>query len=258
MMNFNLTLKERKYLQRAAGVKVDGSIGPKTYAAMRKISGGTNYNRILTRFVQTTFNNLSKNKIKVDGVWGGVTEASLHKLVYGAYPSRKPKMSKSRGIIVPKRPAWTKELPRTTAEKTAYYGKPGSNFVRMYFPFKMYYAGKLTKTTRVNKRCKPMYEHRYEMLLSHFGQSELDRLKISDHSGLANVRKIRGGTAWSSHSWACADDVNAADNRMSMTLAQSRFGSNKYQAYWDIVYESGAMSLGLEHDFDVMHCSYTR
>ena len=98
-MNFNLTLKERQFLQRAAGVTADGVFGRKTYAAMKKASGGTTTNRIVTRFIQTTFNNNSKTKIKVDGIYGGVTEASIHKLVYGKYPTRKPKTIKGKLII---------------------------------------------------------------------------------------------------------------------------------------------------------------
>lgn len=255
-MNFNLTTKEKQFLQRAAGVAPDGQIGPKTYAAMRKVSGGTNYNRILARFIQTTINNNSKTKVKVDGYWGPVSDANLHRIVYGKFPSRKPKPVKGK-LIIPKRPSWTKELPRTTAEKTRYYGKPGTNFVRMYFPAITYYAGNRVRTTRVNKKCKAMFEHKNEMLLAHFGQTELDRLKLSDYSGLANVRKVRGGRAWSSHSWACAEDTNATDNRMSMTATNARFAKPEYQAYWDIVYKSGAKSLGLEAGFDWMHLSYT-
>lgn len=40
--------------------------------------------------------------------------------------------------------------------------------------------------------------------------------ELKTWDGCYNVRKVRGGTAWSLHSWAIAIDVNAAENGLNM------------------------------------------
>jgi hypothetical protein len=226
---------------------------------MRKKVGGPNYKKIVAKYIQTMINeHTGKKVLVVDSAFGPATDAALHKLVYGVYP-KKPKKTNGSIITKPARPEWTKHLPRGTVQKKKYFGNPGDNLVRMTFPYKMYYAGKLVKTTRVNIQAKDRFEAVFKKLLAHYGQAELDRLRISDYGGLVNIRRIRGGTAWSSHAFGAAIDLGAAYNRMGQHADTALFASSTdYQAMFNIFYSEGFISLGLEHGYDFMHLSLER
>lgn len=73
----------------------------------------------------------------------------------------------------------------------------------------------------VNKDFLP---HLKQAFLNLYTRKIINQLKSLD--GIYCVRKVRGGTGWSSHSWACAIDVNAATNKLgTMGDMREEFGN---------------------------------
>jgi hypothetical protein len=106
-------------------------------------------------------------------------------------------------------------------------------------------------------RCHELVEHSFQSVfdqtIDHYGEAEWRRLGLDRFSGCFNVRKMRGGTSWSMHSWGIAYDLDAARNSLHQTSKTAQFAKPEYKPYWDIVESEGLVSLGRKKDFDWMH-----
>ncbi len=83
--------------------------------------------------------------------------------------------------------------------------------------------------------------------------ARIKELGIDLFGGCFNFRKMRGGSAWSKHSWGIAIDLDPARNTLKETRATARFARPEYQPMIDIFYKHGFISLGVERNFDWMH-----
>lgn len=258
---YPLRVEEIKYLQRKLGVTADGIVGPKTLTAIRSATR-TRRDEIgtLVDYAQRVINESNTGApIKVDGVFGPITEYRLSKLVKPVFAPVPEKGLFGTELILPPRSAFNATLPLdNTKSLKAYYGEPGENLVRMTFPYPMFYGDKLVKTTLVNRKAKEAFENLFEGILNAYTRSDINELELNAYSGCFNNRAIRGGTRISTHAFAIAMDLCAVKNRLRTPLKYALFGQKQYQAYWDAVYAAGFTSLGLESNRDVMHISLTR
>ena len=90
-------------------------------------------------------------------------------------------------------------------------------------------------------------------LLAHYGYFKIKELGIDLFGGCFNYRKMRGGSAWSMHSWGIAIDLDPARNQLKETSKTARFARPEYKPMIDIFYSHGFISLGIEKNFDFMH-----
>ena len=86
-----------------------------------------------------------------------------------------------------------------------------------------------------------------------YGEKEVIRLKLDTFGGCVNVRKMRGGSSWSIHSWGAAVDLNPDNNQLKWGKPQATFSKAEYNDFWKIVQAEGWTSLGKERNFDWMH-----
>ena len=148
----------------------------------------------------------------------------------------------------------------TTNQIIKKYGKPNETgagyLVTIDLPYPMRLAWDLeTKVTRM--RCHRLVADKFlavfNDLLNHYGYEEIKRLGIDLFGGCFNFRKMRGGSAWSTHSWAIAVDLDPARNKLKETKRTARFARPEYKPMIDIFYKHGFESLGIEKDYDWMH-----
>ena len=148
----------------------------------------------------------------------------------------------------------------TTAQLTKKFGKPNETgegyLVTIELPYPMRLAWDLeTNVTRM--RCHKLvagnFKGVFNDLLAHYGYEEIKRLGIDLFGGCFNYRKMRGGYAWSTHSWGIAIDLDPARNKLKETKRTARFARPEYKPMIDIFYKWGFESLGIEKDFDWMH-----
>lgn len=194
----------------------DGKIGAKTLTAIKRFQ--------------------KDNGLTVDGKVGPNTEAVLL-----ADPTKPP----TAGKLL------------STAEIIQRYGPPGpSNLVIMELPFKMRISWDLKSFTRkiqVHRLVAPKLRAVFDEILQVYGLEEIQRLGIDLYGGVYNLRKMRGGSEWSRHSWGIAIDLDPARNPLKSSHRTAQFAKPEYKRMIEIFYKHGFVGLGPEKDYDWMH-----
>lgn len=147
----------------------------------------------------------------------------------------------------------------TTKEIIQKYGTPnesGTYLEVINLPYPMRIAWDVNTT--INKMsCHKLLVNNFlgvfNDLLKEYGISEIKRLGIDLFGGCFNFRKMRGGSDWSTHSWAIAIDLDPNRNKLKETSKTARFARPEYKKMIDIFYKHGFVSLGVERNFDWMH-----
>ena len=148
----------------------------------------------------------------------------------------------------------------TTKQIIKKYGEPhitgGDYLTTITLPYPMRLAWDLD--TKVKKmRCHKLVADKFiaifEDILEHYGLEKIQELGIDLFGGCFNYRKMRGGTSWSTHSWAIAIDLDPARNTLKESSKTARFARKEYKPMIDIFYKHGFISLGVEKNYDWMH-----
>lgn len=148
----------------------------------------------------------------------------------------------------------------TTNQIIARYGRPnetGAGYltvIKLPYPMRLAWDTKV-KVTRMSchKKVADQLSAIFKEILEHYGLDEIQRLGIDLFGGCFNYRRMRGGSAWSTHAWGIAVDLDPARNRLRETKRTARFARPEYECMIDIFYKHGFESLGREKDYDWMH-----
>jgi D-alanyl-D-alanine carboxypeptidase len=147
-----------------------------------------------------------------------------------------------------------------TPEIIAKYGKPTQNGSPYLTTIKLPYPMRLAwdKKVSVNKMsCHKLlvnnFTNVFNELLAHYGLAELQRLEIDIFGGCFNFRAMRGGSDYSTHSWAIAIDLNPEKNTLQMRYSQSQFSKPEYAKMHEIFEKNGFINLGKTKGYDTMH-----
>ena len=92
----------------------------------------------------------------------------------------------------------------------------------------------------------------------HYGPADIDRLGLDLFGGDYNPRRMRGGTAWSTHAWGIAIDWDPARNQLKWGRGRASLAAPDYADWWKIWEDQGWVSLGRSRDFDWMHVQAAR
>lgn len=144
---------------------------------------------------------------------------------------------------------------------SAFYGEVGKNQVTCKLPFPMVIAWNTKQTVHsysCHKLVKEPMEALWNKVLEEYGLEEIKKLRLNYFGGCLNVRKMRGGSAWSMHAWGIAVDIDPERNALNMNHKQATMAKPEYDKFWEIVYDHGAISLGKERDYDWMHFQWAR
>lgn len=156
------------------------------------------------------------------------------------------------------KPRWPLQ---TALEMDRFFGAKGTNTVSLTLPYTMRVAWNMEKSvTRFdcNRKVKESLERILIRALDHYGIDVIRQMRLDRYGGCLNVRKMRGGSAWSIHSWGCAVDIDPDHNQLKFHRAQATLDNPEYDAWWRFVYDEGAISLGRERDYDWMHLQFAR
>jgi len=218
--SFGEEVKQWQLFLQSAGYKVpfiDGAFGPITERETLKFQ--------------------AKNGLKPDGVVGPKTRQFITAVSQNTPLSEK----------------WPKQNYKSMVN---FYGPVGENQTKLELPYKLKLAWDssitLTKITCHEKVAKSLYTI-FENTLKTYGEKEISKLKLDLFGGCLNVRKMRGGSAWSIHSWGAAVDLDPDRNQLKWAKPRASFSKLEYKNFWEIVESEGWVSLGRERNYDWMH-----
>lgn len=95
-------------------------------------------------------------------------------------------------------------------------------------------------------------------VLDHYGPARIRELGLDRFGGCLNVRRMRGGSAWSMHAWGAAIDFDPEHNQLKWNGSRARFARPEYDQWWELWEAEGFVSLGRARDFDWMHVQAAR
>jgi hypothetical protein len=205
---------------------VDGTIGPKTRAAITKFQ---------------TMNGLDAT--------GELNQPTIDALE--AQLASNPEVQGSDDVVP--YTFWPKE---TTQNLLQYYGNVGENQVKIDTPYSMVLAWdpstSISKITCHKKVAESLYSI-LENVAYCYSEQEIVKHGFNLFGGSLNVRKIRGGDRWSTHSWGIAIDIDPARNGLNTKWKDAYLGRPECEDFVECFKDEGWYSLGLEKDYDAMH-----
>lgn len=137
-----------------------------------------------------------------------------------------------------------------------YYGEVGENQVILELPYEMRLSWSPSERVRKIKCHLKVQESIHSILqatLSLYSLPEIQKLRLDVYGGCLNVRKKRGGTTWSIHSWGAALDIDPDRNQLKWHKDKATLAGPDYEPFWEIVAREGWTSLGKSRDYDWMH-----
>lgn len=228
---------------------IDASIGyiVETYGKKTAWSA----ERYATAVTQSIFLQLGLSVGTIDGLWGPNSEYALEQ-----YQNLMRDVPASDEEIAQQKTIW----PRYS-QMEQFYGPVGQNIELCTLPYKMKLAWDKSETvTRMSlhSKCAASALRVFEQTLEHYGIAGISELRLDLFGGSLNVRKMRGGSKWSTHSWAAAIDIDPANNQFRWTDKQASLDAADYDKWWEFWEAEGWVSLGRERNFDWMHVQAVR
>jgi hypothetical protein len=146
------------------------------------------------------------------------------------------------------------------SEVPNFYGRVGESQVRLIppYPFYLYDTRQRVTTISVHSKVKDAAERVFQKVLDAYGQKQIHDLHLDRFFGSLAVRKMRGGSQWSMHSWGIAFDFDANRNQLRWGKDKAVFAKPIYDKWWDAWESEGAVSLGRERNYDYMHTQFAR
>lgn len=155
--------------------------------------------------------------------------------------------------------------PKTTWPRQAgvrsFYGDVGTNQTSIELPFDMFLAW--DKSARVRKitlhrKVAASASRVFDVVAEAYSASERQALGLHLFGGSLNVRKMRGGSSYSMHSWGIAIDFDPERNQLSWGKPRARLSHADALPFWKAWEAEGWVSLGRVRNFDWMHVQAAR
>lgn len=144
---------------------------------------------------------------------------------------------------------------QTQSELIKYYGHVGQNQTKVNCPYPLKIAW--NKTQKVRKvTCHEKVADSVGRILvrvkDHYGD-RISELGLDLFGGCLNVRKMRGGSKWSTHAWGISFDWDPERNQLRWEDDKANFAAGEYEHWWKLWEEEGWVSLGRQRNYDWMH-----
>jgi hypothetical protein len=224
-----------KQIQRILGVKDDGDVGPITEKAFVNL---TNEEKIAK--IQKILG------VKDDGKLGSITKRAFEAL-------------DDSPIIIPStNTVWPKQ---SYSEMVKFYGALGKNQTSLKLPYQMVLAwdsSKKVNNITCHEKVHDSLNRILQKTLDHYGLAKIKELRLDKFGGCLNVRKVRGGTNWSIHSWGAAVDFDPDRNQLKWGRDKAAMAKPPYDEFWKIVESEKWISLGKARNYDWQHIQAAR
>lgn len=137
-----------------------------------------------------------------------------------------------------------------------FYGAVGENQSSIVPPWRMCLAWdrrRFIKRMTLHEKVADSAERAMTRIYAHYGDRGVQLLGLDQFGGSLNVRRMRGGSRYSMHSWGIAIDFDPVRNGLRTKAPQARLSRDDVIPFWNAWEAEGWTSLGRERDFDWMH-----
>jgi len=234
---------------------VDGIAGSKTEKALNAIDGVSMHwpkKRKIIAFIQIMCRDNGIEVGAIDGYWGPQTDFAYNSLKYLIQSGKLPSPWRDKDNIVIANPNnWPVER-----HSEQFYGHVGENQTRIQLPYPHRLAWDLRKTVHSFFCHEKVHDSLHRVLtrvLDQYGIDEIKRLRLDLWGGCLNVRKKRGGSSYSMHSWGIALDYDPGHNHLRWGADRASFAKPEYDKWWGYWEDEGWVSLGRAKNYDWMH-----
>jgi hypothetical protein len=235
----------------------DGVLGPKTLSALDQVEGIPRQwpkTRRAVAFIQLLAKERNIETGAIDGYWGPQTEFAFDSLLQLIQENKAPEIWRPEDLPDENPNNWPVQTPESNLVQA--YGGVGQNQTRIDLPFPHKLAWETTRIVNsylCHERVHDSLHRVLSRVLSHYGLEEIHRLRLDFWGGCLNVRKMRGGSRYSMHSWGIAVDYDPGRNRLGWGRDRAAFAKPEYGTWWRLWEEEGWVSLGRTRNFDWMH-----
>jgi hypothetical protein len=194
----------------------------------------------------------------IDGFWGPQTDYAFDSLAHLVETGTLPGPWRDEAPLDVNPNSWP---PQNNAALNEFYGKVGTNQVSLVLPYPHRVSWDLKTTIKsyeCNARVHDSAKRVLQRVFDHYGMERIRELHLDRWGGCLNVRKMRGGTNWSMHSWGIAIDYDPDNNQLNYERDRATFAGDDYGAWWRFWEEEGWTSLGRTRNYDWMHVQAAR
>ncbi|OLP56837.1 hypothetical protein BJF92_12255 [Rhizobium rhizosphaerae] len=240
-MTFEQWLQSRLTAHGYAVGPIDGKIGTATIAALKAFEGA--------------------NGLKVDGIADPAVVAALKASASAVPPKTMTQIpDRDRVPTIDVRQPSAIQWPRQ-ADCMEFYGPVGTRQTTIDIPFDMRLAWARSTVVRkmtLHEKVAPSALIALQRIAEVYSAKERADLGIDIFGGSLNVRRMRGGKAYSMHSWGIAIDFDPERNGLTTAKPQARLSHPDAVSFWLAWETQGWLSLGRARDFDWMHVQAAR
>ena len=235
----------------------DGIMGSRTQAALGRVEDlptAWSTKRKVVGFIQLLAAEQEIEAGPLDGYWGPQTSFAFESLQHRLGEDEDPPPWRPEDLPDLNPNDWPQQTPEQDLRD--FYGDVDTNQTTLDLP----YAHKLSWNKRAVIHRFTCHEKVHDSLLrvltrvhDDYGLDEIKRLRLDVWGGCLNVRKMRGGTRFSTHSWGIAVDYDPENNALKWGRDRASFARPEYDRWWEFWEEEGWVSLGRARNFDWMH-----
>lgn len=235
----------------------DGILGPRTHNALNQVEEiphEWSKNRKAVAFIQLLAKEKGIETGPVDGYWGPQTEFAFESLLQVINEGIEPVVWRPEDLPDENPNGWPHQTPENRLVQ--FYGEVGKNQTRIALPYPHKLAWKTTTIINGFQCHEKVHDSLHRVLsrvLDSYGLEEIRRLRLDLWGGCLNVRKMRGGTRYSMHSWGIACDYDPSRNRLKWGRDRAALAKPEYDMWWRLWEEEGWVSLGRTRNLDWMH-----
>ncbi len=235
----------------------DGVLGAKTLSALAKVEAipkKWSKRRKAVAFIQLLAKERDVEVGAIDGYWGPQTDFAFDCLLQIIDEGKEPALWRPEDLSDANPNDWPKQAPEDNIFD--FFGEVGKNQVRIELPYPHKIAWKTTSIINsffCHEKVHDSLQRVLSRVLDIYGLEEIKRLRLDYWGGCLNVRRMRGGKKYSTHSWGVAIDYDPARNRLKWGRDRAAFARPEYDNWWRIWADEGWVSLGRTRNFDWMH-----
>ena len=235
----------------------DGILGDRTYNALNQVeylAKDWSKKRKAVAFIQKLAQDRNIEISTIDGYWGPQTEFAFESLIHIIQENKEPDIWRPEDLPNVNPNNWPQQSPEQNL--TRYYGNVGENQTKINLPYPhklSWKTGQIINRFHCHEKVHDSLHRVLSRVLDSYGLEEIKKLRLDLWGGCLNVRKMRGGSSFSMHSWGIAIDYDPVRNNLRWGRDRAAFAKPEYETWWKLWEEEGWISLGRMRNFDWMH-----